>query len=1046
MSQADAAGQANERSLEHLLPLLNLVQSAGSVFWFARGGHGDELVHLSSGAETIFGVPADELTAASDWRSTTVHPDDLPGLRDALTDVEPDNPVTHVYRIQRPDGQTRWIEDRISVIPDPEGKSDGGLLGGLMNDVTARVVEEQRLHDTEAAYVALANMLPLKVLRKDVEGRILFANELYCESANQPMDQLLGKTNFDRFPAHVARRITHDDNVMLEKGELVCKTEQLRRLDGKAGHVEVFKAPIFDSEKRQIGFQVVLRDISEEKHLEDAHQRDRNLLTIVLENHPDYVYFKDKQSRFIQISNSLAKRMHLENREEAVGLTDADFQKDISEQLEDERALIRGDVGVVEKQENVDFGDNKTSWCHTTKLPIRDAEGTIIGTYGISRDITHQKTVEAELASERDRLETIINNIPDWIFVKDRAGRFLNCNEAFIRDHTFGEVADVIGKTDYDFWNPEFACNFVADDQIVMRSGAPQYNQEECVVDEAGNRRWLSTSKVPLFDADGNAIGLVGVGRDITKSRKAKEQLAAAKEAADAANLAKSDFLANMSHEIRTPMNAIIGMTELLMDSDLKPVQKDYLSMIHSSGDSLLRVINDILDFSKIEAGKMELDVMPFGIRESIGDTMKTLALRAHDKQLELAFRVEPDVPEALCGDVGRLRQIIINLVGNSIKFTDKGEVLVDISLKQANDERAIMLVRVKDTGIGMSKSACEKVFEQFEQADSSTTRRFGGTGLGLAITKRLVEMMGGHISVTSKEGDGSEFQFTVKFDIGDERELARVPVVVGGTRVLIVDDNATNRLILEEMVRNWGMVPESVEGAELALAMLRKKAEIGEPFQLILSDVHMPDIDGFMFAEQVRKEGQIESVPIIMLTSGTRLGDVALRERLKISAFMMKPVKQSELFNGLVQALGVHSPEDVAEANAEIDLGCRPLHVLLAEDNVVNQKLAVVVLEKHGHTVEVAVNGQEAVDKSASCDYDLILMDVQMPILDGFDATRKIREREKITDKHAIIMAMTANAMKGDREACLEAGMDDYLSKPIRIREFADKLSQIFE
>ena len=398
------------------------------------------------------------------------------------------------------------------------------------------------------------------------------------------------------------------------------------------------------------------------------------------------VYFKDSHSRFIRVSQSLAKRFDLESADDMIGLSDADLLNDAEQFLLDEQALFNGEIEILEKEETAVLGDGETMVCMTTKLPLRDLKGNIVGTFGISRCITDQKMAEALLGRERDRLKTIIDNIPDLIFLKDRHGRFINCNQALLDAINLDSIDHIIGKTDFDFWPPELAANYVADDQTAMREGKPLINQQEKTSDADGNVTWLLTSKVPLFDDDGEVTGLVGIARDITESIKTNQQLSAAKDLADSANRAKSDFLANMSHEIRTPMNAIIGMTELLLDTRLQNHQQEYLQMIQGSGESLLSVINDILDFSKIEAGKLELDPVEFGLRRSIGGTMKSLAMRAHDKQLELAFRVQNEVPEALFGDVGRLRQVIVNLVGNAIKFTQEGEVVVDIGVCHHED------------------------------------------------------------------------------------------------------------------------------------------------------------------------------------------------------------------------------------------------------------------------------------------------------------------------------------------------------------------------
>jgi PAS domain S-box-containing protein len=1044
MSQNSAVHEDDNpnNGIEHLI---SLAQGSRCVYWVADV-HTGKLLYLSPSAKEIFGWDPRELSGKTNWRSEIVVGEDLAPLNQQLGALDQNASADLIYRIVRPDGEQRWIEDRVSMLP-----GDAGRIGGVATDVTEREIEHRRLKNVESAYYALAEEVPMSVVCKDTDGRIVFANQKYCDVAQKSFDELIGKTSFDLFPAEVAKRFTQKDQRVLKERELFRTTEKHLRPGNTFSYIETFTFPVLDNAGQAIGYQVVYQDISENKHLEEAGDRERYLLKALLDAIPHYVYFKDTQSRFLRVSQSMAAKYGLASPDEMLGLSDVDFLADVGDRMKDELALSSGELDILEKVECEVESDGTENWLATTKLPLKDLDGNHVGTFGISRCITEQKLAEAELGRERDRLKTIIDNVPDLIFLKDRHGRFINVNQAFLNSLKVDSIDEVIGKTDFDFWPPEMASNYVADDQLAMREGRPLNDQKEVTCDADGNKMWFLTSKVPLFDDAGEVTGLVGIARDITKSMETNRQLSAAKDIADEANRAKGDFLANMSHEIRTPMNAIIGMTELLQDTQLQQQQRDYLEMIQGSGESLLSVINDILDFSKIEAGKLELDPIGFGLRRSIGGTMKSLATRAHDKQLELAFRVQNEVPEALLGDIGRLRQVIINLVGNAIKFTQAGEVFVDIGVSQRTDDNLTLLVRVCDTGIGMSKEACAKVFEEFQQADTSTTRRYGGTGLGLTISSRLVEMMGGTIGVRSTLGQGSEFYFTVNFNIGDESELKRMPVVVGGTRVLVVDDNETNRLILKEMLHSWGMVPATCSAFEPALALLREQVEKGTPFQLILSDVQMPDTDGFMMAEQIRSaEASIRDIPIIMLTSATRVGDVQDRERLKIASCIMKPVTQSELLDSIIDVMGLSTTDAAARqqppTTPPVAVLKKKLNVLLAEDNKVNQKLAVSILEKQGHHVDVADNGKEAVMMVANGTYDLVLMDVQMPIMDGLDATRTIRANEQTTGGHQLIVAMTAHAMEGDRELCIESGMDDYLSKPIRIHDFAAKLKTLIE
>ena len=679
-----------------------------------------------------------------------------------------------------------------------------------------------------------------------------------------------------------------------------------------------------------------------------------------------------------------------------------------------------------------------------------DAENKTRYISGLCWDVTERHRITAALASERHFLSTLMDNLPDNIYFKDRDSRFMVVNRAMLLWTGFKDQSEILGKTDLDLFAGDHADAALADEQKIIATGQPIVGIEEKETWPDGRETWVSTSKVPWRDASGNLIGTFGLSRDITARKLAEENLKVAKEAAEKAGRAKSEFLANMSHEIRTPMNGVIGMTDLLLSGELDPQQREFAETIRASGETLLTIISDILDFSKIEAGKLTFELLDFDLVETVESTLDLLAAAAHGKGIELACEIPHNVPAKLRGDSGRLRQILTNLIGNAIKFTEKGEVVVRLSITSEIETHVTVRFDIQDTGIGISPSAQSGLFQPFTQADGSTTRKYGGTGLGLAIAKHLVAMMEGQIGVESKPGEGSTFWFTAKLEKreGHAESPRQYCPDLPPARVLVVDDNATNRKILYHQILEWKMQPDCVASGADALEFLRVAAIGGKPYGLALLDVQMPEMDGFMLARAIKGDPAIAKTPLIVLTSlGQALSTAELNES-GIEAYLLKPVKQSRLFDCIINALSKAAAENttskltvpaLAMISSEPSLPLEKVRILLAEDNSMNQKVALAQLQKLRYKANAVANGLEVIEAMQHISYDIILMDCQMPEMDGYQATQALRERERSLENpcpwHApvYIIAMTVNAMQGEREKCLAVGMDNYLSKPVR-------------
>ncbi len=789
-----------------------------------------------------------------------------------------------------------------------------------------------------------------------------------------------------------------------------------------------------ESLERRVGERTIelSKEVAERTLAERALEQRTEFLNSLIETSPLAIVVVD--SNFcVEMSNPSFERMFRYRFRDIVGQRLGDF-------------IAKGELG-----EEMDLGEDalrKGACVHTTGRRTRgdggllDVEGYAVplGHDGTANrylllylDITIRKKAELALEDRTNFLNSLIEMTPLAVAVLAPDFRVRLCNRAFEKLFLYSRQ-EILGRHMARVIPANLSAEGEAHHDALVSGKTLHLTTQRLRRD--GSSVDVEVFSVALRGAEGSA-GYLLLYQDITERRQAEEALLRAKDAAEAGSRSKSEFLANMSHEIRTPMNGIIGMTDLALDTKLTLEQGEYLGMVKDSAASLLTIINDILDYSKIEAGKLELEAVHFRLRQSVGETLRTLGFRARDKGLELAWSVASDVPDYLSGDMGRVRQILTNLVANAVKFTERGEVFVEIGKEPESTEAlALLHFRVRDTGIGITKEKQGMIFGAFTQADSSTTRKYGGTGLGLAITARLVELMGGKLWLESEPGVGSTFHFTIQFAIPARPPPHQLPdPLLFQHPILVVDDNQTNQFLLVEMLRKWGIRAETAPTAKEALGILARAGTAGGQFAAVISDLQMPDMDGFELVETIRASPLFGSIPVLILSSSAQPGERERSAAMGASAYLAKPVHPSELLDAILNVLSARASEpDPKEAvNAPPNDRRHTMKVLLAEDNAVNRTLAKRLLEKHGHTVVVVENGRQALKALEREKVDLVLMDVQMPEMDGLEATAAIRAREKNTGGHLPIIALTAHAMKGDREKCLAAGVDDYLTKPIR-------------
>ncbi len=934
-------------------------------------------------------------------------------------------------------------------------------LRHLHKTLEERVAERAALLEREKAmFEEVINSLPHPFMVIEPRThRIIMANAAARASASQGAVTCQELSQASPTLCHMPGSACPVEKV-LESGKPTTVEHVHTDERGRKRFVEVHAYPVRDESGRIVSVAQYCVDVTERKRSEEEKTRLLAIRDAILENMPACVFLKDASLRYVA-TNAAFREFLPPEIEDPSGLTDADIYpgrlaKEF--QAEDRRVLATGVP--IEKEETIRLRDGRVRHFLVRLRPVRDGEGHTRGIVGIAQDITDRKRAEEAAKAEAAKLSAMISGMEEGVVFANAQNVVVEVNDFFCRFVGL-ERKRILGHRIEDFHKGKTLEGLLHHISRFRRNpGSPQVIIQREI---AGAEVMLRVQPIYRDNRyDGVLLNVIDV-TDFVRARRELEALNtqleeairranSLAEEAQVVSEAKSQFLARMSHEIRTPMNGILGMASLLLQTPLTPEQLDYAETIKNSAEALLTIVNDILDFSKIEGGHLELEAIEFDLRAALEDTVELLASRAHEKGIELNCLIEPDVPTALIGDPGRLRQVITNLVGNAVKFTEQGEVAVRVAKLEETDKTATLRFEVSDTGIGIPQENLQKVFEEFAQADPSTTRKYGGTGLGLAIAKRLVETMGGTIGVESQVGQGSTFWFTATFEKQPRANLLLTEPLADlrGKKVLVVDDNPTNRKVLGSMLKSWQCRHAEAPNAEAALAALRQAAEAGDPFDAAVLDMLLPDSTGEDLGTKIKADPKIKDTILVMMTSVGQRGDAARLQEKGFAAYLTKPVKQSQFHDCLATVLGrreTKAPRPrrrIVTRHSLSEDQRRSARVLVVEDNPTNQKVAVGILKKLGYRPDLATNGHEAIEALARTDYQLVLMDCQMPEMDGYEATRRIRSGAAGVINPAVpIIAMTAHAMAGEREKCLAAGMDDYISKPIHPQALADALER---
>ncbi len=1032
-------------------------------------------LEVISAGNQLSGYDRSELPTDFAATMALVHPDDLErvvrALRAHLSGQTSECEAE--YRVRRRDGSYLWRLARGAAVRDAEGRAIRCMFSAV--DITDLKRAEEGLRASEQRFRTFVDHATDAFFLQAYEGVILDVNRQACQGLGYTRDELIGMTPLE-FDPDFTPAMMEEMRRRGDAGEEVAFESRHRRKDGTVFPVEI-RGGWFREGGRQFIVSLA-RDITERKRLEAELRRAKDRLDLAIRGSnvgiweidmPDGDIAKGVWS-WINVWEQLDLEPPADRGPFAVWM-DFLHPDDKERILGAVYAYLGGETKEYEVEYRIRHKDGTYRWMLARGTAIRDESGKSIRFIGSRVDITELKRVEEVLRESEAWFRFLANAMPPivWTARPDGSAEWVNqrCEE-----YTGIPVAEMLDQGWFASMHPDDRDGVVKRWLADVAKGVG-HDMEYRLRGTDGRYRWFKGRGLPVRDESGHVVKWLGTITDIDDQKRAEEAERRAKEAAEAASRAKSEFLANVSHEIRTPMNAILGMTELAIDTPRSDEQRQYLTIVKSSADALLNVINDLLDYSKIEAGKLELDPAEFSLRQVLGETLRTLALRAHRQGLELICQIQPDVPDALIGDPGRLRQILLNLVGNAIKFTEEGEVVVRLEAAPSGvtevpdspeDEPGpwqVLRLTVSDTGIGIPLDKQQKIFHAFEQVDNSTTRRYGGTGLGLAIATRLVALMHGEIGVESEPGRGSTFHFTARFGLQPDQPVrpTEPPLAeLQGLRVLIVDDNATNRHILEGWFRGWRTEPTVVADGLEALEALWRASATGRPFPLVVLDARMPGIDGPALAERILQTPELYPTRIILLTSDDLHGEVARFRELGIAAHAMKPVQQEELLEIIYRVLSRPAPSEAKTertdrtsgeveplpAPAEPAGSAARLRILLAEDNLLNQQLADHLLRRRGHDVVIARDGREALEALNQGPFDLMFLDIQMPELDGFQVIEELRGREQAAGGHLPVIALTAHSMKGDRERCLQAGMDEYLSKPFRAAELYGVIDRV--